>query len=317
MIKHIRQMMLCMAVVLVATPSIVAGDVHSTAPTSIANGSMVVCWKKPLSPAAGKRLLIHFHGSPEAVKPAFARCKLDAVLVVVNFPGLSSAYSSPFKSDAKLLTQILRHASATVAEHQPTASVDQWRHLALSSFSAGYGAVRELLKTSTTFDRIEAIVAADSIYAGLEQEQPNRQVNEKHMRDFLRFATSAADGNKAFIISHSSQRTPYASTTETAEYLLGKLNLSRELDTTVRLQSLQQANRATRGDFIVKGFEGESGQDHLQHLHHIDLLWNQLPDVWQNDNGDYRDSNTPNSVRHLFFTVKQWRSHNADCSTQR
>ena len=35
----------------------------------------------------------------------------------------------------------------------------------MSSFSAGYGAVREILKTGSYRDRVDGVLAADSLYA--------------------------------------------------------------------------------------------------------------------------------------------------------
>ncbi len=212
--------------------------------------------------------------TPEVVKDAFVRSDLKGALVVVNFPGLSSAYSGPFQADAKLFQQIIERANRAVAN---AASLDDktvhWQHICLSSFSAGYGAVREILKVPAHFELIDSTFAADSIYAGLRQEQPERQINEQQMRDFLKFASMAVDGKKVFVVSHSAQVTPYASTTETADYLLRSLGIVRYPKTTTWRRTLCQQSQATRGQFSVLGFGGESGQDHLQHLHNIDLLW--------------------------------------------
>ena len=139
-------------------------------------------------------------------------------------------------------------------------------------------AVREILKRPSHFDQVDAIVAADSVYAGLQQKQPERQVDEQQMRDFLRFASLAVHKKKTFVISHSTQPTPYASTTETADYLQRWLRIPRKPGSYIWTKTMRQLSQASRGRFFVLGFDGESGKDHMQDLHNIDLLWKRLSD---------------------------------------
>lgn len=259
-----------------------------TPPSVIANGTLVVCWKKPAADSAAPRsLLVHFHGAPETVQAALARSDVKSVLAVVNFPGLSSAYSQPFAADAELFPQILQRAAAAVAESDSGGDA-AWGRISVSSFSAGYGAVREILKTPAHFDRIDSICAVDSIYAGLRQKEPTRLVNEEQMSGFLRFATLAVDNQKTFVISHSAQPTPYASTTETADYLLRSLNVARRPNTSLQIGKMRQVSQASRGRFLVLGFAGESGPDHLQHLRNIDRFWGRLMVVRQSATTDRR-----------------------------
>jgi len=156
-------------------------------------------------------------------------------------------------------------------------AAEQVPNVTLSSFSAGYGSIREILSQPRNFDRVSAIVTADSIYAGLVAGSiagaPERIVSQVNMQDFLRFATLASRGEKKFVLSHSSQPTSYASTTETADYLLHSLSMSRTSDTDSKSGALQSVSQATRGRFTVLGFAGESAEDHLQHLRNIDLFW--------------------------------------------
>jgi hypothetical protein len=91
------------------------------------------------------------------------------------------------------------------------------------------------------------------------------------MADFLRFARLAADGSKQFILSHS-QQVPegYASTTETADYLMARLGLDRNA---VAAESwpggLTLVSRGGRGRFEVLGFDGHAAEDHMRHLRAI------------------------------------------------
>ena len=168
-------------------------------PIKVTNGQMVVI-RQPDSPSPSRELLIHFHGAVETVRTALARSTFRGTLVVLNFPGLSTAYSKPFEQDADLFDTIIRHAVDKMDSDARETTISS---IALSSFSAGYGAIRQILKTPRHFDRVVAIVTADSIYAGLDAESPERLVSEENMRDFLRFARLATRGDKIFTLSHS------------------------------------------------------------------------------------------------------------------
>lgn len=240
-------------------------------PIKVANGTLIVVRQTDQDPSP-VQLLIHFHGALETTRRALARSEFRGTLVVVNFPGLSSAYSKPFADHRKLLDEIIGHATATTDDKATTPNP----RIILSSFSAGYGAIREILKSPEHFKRIDAIVTADSIYAGLDAEAPARVVSPENMSEFLRFAELATKGEKQFVLSHSAQTTPYASTTETADYLLETLQIARLADSTIQRPLFTQTSKARQGKFTVLGFSGETGQHHMQHLHQIDLLWGSL-----------------------------------------
>ncbi|MCA9147912.1 MAG: hypothetical protein KDA92_01370 [Planctomycetales bacterium] len=291
--------LLAIAVSVADHDSLLKSEVHP-----LDNGTMQV-WAKPADLAIWVKqrqsapLLVHFHGRAEVVADAFARSGAEQMLVVVNFPGLSSAYRSPVERDPQLLSQILKIATneltrwerSILAQTQAEASelalpvpIVREHGLTLSSFSAGYGAVRELLKSSDNFSRIDNLFLADSLYASLAQDDrpvdnPGtmpRLVFPDHMREFLTFAEAAVAGKKHFAISHSAQTTPYASTTETADYLLTQLHVQRENVTSNAMVGDDEphcTSRAHAGQFIVLGYDGTSGQEHMWHLYHIERLW--------------------------------------------
>lgn len=220
-------------------------------------------------------LLIHFHGAVETIRQALERAGTQATVVVVNQPGLSAAYAVPFREDPKLFASLL----AAAPSPQPDGidpPVPRWRRVTLSCFSAGYGAVREILKDPAAVDRVAAVVAADSIYAGIDPEAEaagSRQVDARDMAAFVAFAERAVRGEKVFVVTHSAQPTPYASTTETADHLLRRFGLTRRTVEPEETADHPQASRADRGGFHVLGFAGASGPAHLFHLRAIDRWW--------------------------------------------
>jgi hypothetical protein len=221
-------------------------------------------------------LLIHFHGAVDTIRQAMERAGTTATVIVVNQPGLSGAYAAPFREDADLFARLLAEPGRFDAVDGDDDPPPRWRRVSLSCFSAGYGAVREILKDPTSFDRVDAIVAADSIYAGLDEtplDKAARRVDPRDMAGFLAFARAAADAKKVFVVTHCAQPTPYASTTETADDLLASVGLERSSLVVVADAPFPQVSRAGRGGFAVLGFAGASGPAHLFHLRSIDRWW--------------------------------------------
>lgn len=272
----LRMLVACVAACVATQESRGEATIDVSLPVAVGKGSLVV-----LRPAAAREagspgdLLIHFHGAVDTIRRAMERGGLEATVVVVNQPGLSAAYATPFRDDPALFARLLAAPTRPLGE-SAGAAPPPWRRVTLSCFSAGYGAVREILRDPAALDRVDAIVAADSIYAGLDETQAAgaaRRVDPRDMSGFRRFATEAAAGRKVFVVTHSAQPTPYASTTETADDLLAHVGLERETVGVLTGEEFPQVSRAVRGGFEVLGFEGASGPAHLFHLRAIDRWW--------------------------------------------
>jgi hypothetical protein len=133
--------------------------------------------------------------------------------------------------------------------------------------------VRELLKDPAVFARIDALVMADSIYAGYLGDAATGQIDPEKMEGFLRFAREAAAGRKWMILSHSAQRPEgYASTTETADYLISNLGGKRQPVSEPWANGFTLKSRFQTGHLEIFGFDGESGGDHMKHLQNLGLL---------------------------------------------
>jgi hypothetical protein len=215
---------------------------------------------------AGVGLLLHLHGGTAAEKQLI-RSGRSAVVVSVAIPGLSSVYTKRFQ-DPKAFTRILDEAAAKLKE-LGVAPGPRVRRVIVSSFSAGFGGVREMLKDPATYARIDALVMADSIYAGYAGDPARRQVDPKLMEGFAAFARDAAAGRKWFVMSHCDlQPDGYASTKETADYLIAQLGGTREkVNEPWPAEGLTLTSRYRRGHFEVYGFAGATGADHMRHLH--------------------------------------------------
>src|SRR5688572_9862902 len=192
---------------IVAAPLFFASDAAAQLPT--ATGKQITMsapeWKIFIPSTYQQRpgnvadLLVHFHGDPQTYWNDAKYANLNTIIVTVNYSGLSSAYSTPFSNSAlfgNLMTEALTKARAEA--EIPDNLV--WDKIGVSSFSAGYGAVREILKSSPYRNDIDSLLAADSLYATTAGDGTPL---DSQMVDYKTFATAAKNGQKTFIYSHS------------------------------------------------------------------------------------------------------------------
>ena len=218
-------------------------------------------------PADGKvNLLVHFHGNPQTVWNNAAYAELNAVIVTVNYNGLSSAYSTPFANQS-LFQTLLNDARNVLAAQPDFAAGTSWDKLAVSSFSAGYGAVRQMLSNPTYFNAIDSLLAADSLYATTASDGT---ALDSQMVHYKAYASQAAAGNKSFIFTHSQVPTfTYESTEETGNELLQHLGLTPQPTNETGLGPLQYYRKVEQNGFKLWGAVGADGEGHLNHLRYL------------------------------------------------
>jgi hypothetical protein len=206
-------------------------------------------------------LFIHFHGGDWLPEVAAVQHGRTAVITVQLGTG-SAVYGKPF-TDGKAFSQML-------AEAEKKAGV-QFAPITLTAWSAGYGAVRAILRNADDYDRVQGVLLLDGLHAGYVKDAdargPARIVSE-HIDIFVKFARDAVAGKKRFIVTHS-QIVPgtYASTTETADYLLHHLKLQRKEAKKIGPMQTQQLSEVRAGQFVVHGYEGDTAADHVDLLH--------------------------------------------------
>ncbi|MDP3071939.1 MAG: D-alanyl-D-alanine carboxypeptidase/D-alanyl-D-alanine-endopeptidase [Opitutaceae bacterium] len=208
---------------------------------------------------------LHLHGAPAVVESQFAGSGAAGVLVNVTLPGLSQIYAERFAAPGAL-AELLRTVEETLRAESPGQT---WRagRLMVTSFSAGFGGVRALLREPAAVERIAALVMADSIYCGYAGDPAARKVDADLMAGFARFAEEAAAGRKRLVISHSAQvPAGYASTTETADYLINRLGGARTSRAEEWGGGLRLTSGFARGGVQILGFAGEAADDHMRHL---------------------------------------------------
>lgn len=216
-----------------------------------------------LAPANKITLVVHFHGATRVIEEAVNRTHANVILLNVHLGAFSSPYRKYF-ADSTRFPQTLVSVKNELRSRKRCGNPEIGRVI-LSAFSAGYAAVREILKNPEIYPQIHGLALADGLHANLEHA-----IMESQMRDFVRFARDARDRKKILCLTHSSIPTPdYASTTVTADYLLAQIGAVRQ-PCRFRDEIGAGTSVCDTGNFHLKGYAGETAADHLHHFYRID-----------------------------------------------
>jgi hypothetical protein len=145
----------------------------------------------------------------------------------------------------------------------------RFESVGLSAWSAGYGAVRAILRVPEYYDAVAFVLLIDGLHAGYIKHRPESarpQIVAADLDVFVRLARDAAAGKKTLLVAHS-EIVPgtYASTTETADYLLRAAGVQRAAAPRPGLP--RQLSEARRGKLLVIGYAGTMAADHVDQLH--------------------------------------------------
>ncbi len=206
-------------------------------------------------------LVFHLHGASWAAEDEIYRAKANVILFNIHLGALSGPYQTYFADQSRFRFILDRIKQALVRQSIVADSIPL-RYLILTSFSAGYAGVREILKSQAYFRKITALHLADGLHSNLDATTMDYQ-----MKDFVHFARQAIGKKKIFRLTHSSIPTSgYRSTTETADYLLEKLGLTRR-PVKVQDEIGTMYSRCDSGYFYLRGYLGRTAHDHLKHLY--------------------------------------------------
>jgi hypothetical protein len=214
-------------------------------------------------------LVIHFHGAAWLPQLAVAERKTNTVAAVVNLGAGSGTYHRAFADPAvfdSLLIGITSEVSAT------TGKTIHIGRVTLAGFSAGHGAIRVILREPRHFARVDAVLLLDGMHTSYVPEgtvlAAGGSMDTTNLTAFADFARAAMRGEKRFLVTHS-EIFPgtFASTTETASWLLRSLGLQRKPVLKWGPRGMQQLSEVKSGNFEVLGFAGNSAPDHIDQLH--------------------------------------------------
>ncbi|MDB4887884.1 MAG: hypothetical protein JWN79_3322 [Gemmatimonadetes bacterium] len=246
------------------------------APATGTRGSFIGPQGKPVEVwAAGRSrcspdvdLIVHFLGGAWLPMRAASGLGENAVVAVVNIGAGSGIYDRSF-SEPAVFDSLVAGAMRTIPG---SCGAPRLRRLTLSGFSAGHGAIRAILRDDRHFQRVDAILLLDGMHTSYVPEgsglAAGGTLDSTNLGAFVRFARAAVRGEKRFVVTHS-EIFPgtFASTTETADYLLRALGLKRTAVLQWGPRGMQQLSEAHAGRFELLGFAGNSAPDHIDHLH--------------------------------------------------
>ncbi len=244
-------------------------------------------------------LLMHYHGNVELVEQSVEAAKLNALVYIINYGESSGRYSRPLRRpDAfdNMLTSVEARAATALRLANPRVG-----RVALSSWSAGYGAVYHILRSRSRLDRVDALLLLDSLHGQYAPGQETKLLGLR-LKPFVTFARRALVGEKLMVLTHSAVQTHgYPNTTATADALLQRLGLSRtkataetasppevELEVVVKAFPSGERNwmkvdsEVHQRAFHLLGCSGTHKGDHIAHLAQMSVtVLPRLAERWQ------------------------------------
>lgn len=233
-------------------------------------------WQKAFPPA---NLAIHFHTPDWLAIGEHMRAGQRCPLVSIYLGEGSTKYRTPFL-DPTRFTNLIAIVEARLAALGGAGGRIQT--VDVSSFSAGYGAVRELVQQPAAFSLIRRIVLSDSLYgslaSGADGKGP-RVVAAEHVDCWLPFVRAAVRGEKTFVLTHSEEPTPaYASSSECAAAILAAVGLQHrqvtpESEPAAKDPTYPLRLRADSGNLHIWGYAGRGAKAHTAHPRRLAEVW--------------------------------------------
>ena len=213
----------------------------------------------------GAPLLFFFHGGTWVPEVAAARNK-TAVIGIQAGAG-SSSYTKLFE-DPQTFPRLLQEAE--------TKAGAKFGRVILGGWSAGGGAIRQILLAPDSYARVNAVLVIDGIHTDYPDGKPGpleSKIGPENLQIWLQLARDAMAGRKRAVITHS-EIFPgtFASTTETADYILAQLGLKPRPVLKWGPMGLQQLSEASSGKFLLIGYAGNSAPDHVDQLHSLPVF---------------------------------------------
>jgi hypothetical protein len=236
-------------------------------------GADVLVAQTAVLPDGSYDLVVHFHGR-EPFKRTLGPTTLPVVGAAIDRGDSSGDYAGMFRGPRDFEALV---ASIDSAVTEQVGRPARARSILLSSFSAGFEAIREALGVVTPApDGVSGVLLLDSLY-GSYVGGTGRVVDAERLAPFETLARRAlVEPRLSFILTHSDVPTDgYASTREVADALLERLVV--RVDRTRAAGTRALTRRAEEKGLVVRGYAGEDRDAHCAHL----ALLPELVELWQ------------------------------------
>ena len=227
---------------------------------------------------AAAPLVLHFMGATWVPQRAVASLERPVIVAATYLGGGSGVYSRPFAADTLLYRRLLDTLRARIAA---VAGAPRVEGVFLTGWSAGYGAIREIVRHPSNLAQVDGVLLIDGIHTGYIPDRTpladGGVLDTAGLVPFADFARLAAAGTKRFIITHS-EIFPgtFASTTECTDWLLRSLDIGRVPVLEWGPMGTQLLSHTVRGRFEVLGFAGNTAPDHVDQFHGMAAFVNRL-----------------------------------------
>jgi hypothetical protein len=152
----------------------------------------------------------------------------------------------------------------------------RWTEITVGGWSAGCSGIRQMLRSPTAAKRVNRVLMIDGIHSSYINGKPGpleSKIDTDVLKPIADFARAAMAGKKRLLITHS-EIFPgtFASTTETADWLVKELGVKRRAILEWGPMKTQMLSETRSGAFRLVGFAGNSAPDHVDQLHALPEL---------------------------------------------
>lgn len=216
-------------------------------------------------PGKHATVLFFFHGGTWV--PEVAAARNEMAVVGVQAGSGSGTYARLFE-DPKRFLNLLREAEGKAGE--------RFTSVLLGGWSAGCGAIRQILQDPDSYAQVDGALMIDGIHTDYPDGKPGpleSKIGTGNLQVWLQLGRDAVAGRKRAIITHS-EIFPgtFASTTETADYLVSQLGLKLNPVLKWGPIGMQQISEASAGRLLILGYAGNSAPDHVDQLHSLPIF---------------------------------------------
>lgn len=253
-------------------------------------GTNVLVPANPIMPDGTVNIMIVIRGGGGAEWAN--KSSLNAVIVTAEAGGMASLENTQAYGRAAFPNAVISKICQALTEK--TGKPIKLGKFGLSSFSGGYDAVNKILMhrgelfytlngQKIKYD-IDSVYMMDGMHHSIK-DNPDGSANPE-MAAYIQYAKEAMkDPSKKFLIMHSAIKPPYASTTETSDYILKHLGLNRKISDgkqvfTKGSESIAPKTVAGAGGFNV--YQMYDQPDKASGNQHV-FIGGVMPQVWQKD----------------------------------
>lgn len=241
-----------------ATP-ITGGTTH---PITVGESTATLFIPDSFKPGKPTPFWIHFHTADWFIIQEYQRAGYETPILNFNLGQGSSVYGKPF-IEKGTLQPFLKQAEELL--HSKLDSLN------FTSFSAGFGAVRNLIQDPEILGQLKTVIQCDSIYGSLDPAKADqRKVLPEHVKIWQPLIDRAIANNTTVIMT-TSQITPetYAGSWEVVQAVVeangGKMQLADPNSPQAKDPRYPLLRIFNKGSWYVWSYEGTDAMAHMTH----------------------------------------------------